>query len=75
VTWYKDSTKITEGISSDSTTLTVKAVGTYTAKVANTTWEDSVTIGVTKDGAKGADAISISLTNPTMTFNKDTAGE
>ena len=73
VKWYKGQNLITEGVGADSTTLTVGQTGVYTAKVDK--WQDSVTIGVTKDGASGADAISISLTNPTMTFNKNTAGE
>jgi hypothetical protein len=81
VSWYKDGGKNSLTDSSDSVhsisdnKIWVKQAGTYTAKVANTKWEDSVTIGVTKDGAKGADAIAISLTNPTMTFNTSTNDE
>ena len=58
-----------------SSTYDVTATGTYYARVNGTNFKDSVTIGKTIDGTDGADAISINLTNPTMTFNSSTSGE
>jgi hypothetical protein len=58
-----------------SKTYDVTATGTYYARVNGTNFKDSVTIGKTIDGTNGDDAISINLTNPTMTFNNSTSGE
>lgn len=61
-----------------SSTYQVTATGTYYARVNGTNFKDSVTIGKTIDGTNGTDgidAISINLTNPTMTFNNSASGE
>lgn len=56
-------------------TIIVSNPGTYTARIDNTDWSDSVTIGEVEDGAVGKDAIAIVLSNPTMTFHKETENE
>ena len=62
-------------------TYTTTSPGTYIAKILSGTtvlYQDSVTITEVQDGQTGPDgkpAISITLSNPTMTFNTSTVNE
>lgn len=58
-------------------TYTTTEPGTYAARVTHDeiTYRDEVTIVEVQDGADGKPAISIMLSNPTMTFNTSTTGE
>lgn len=76
IQWYKDDVPVSGKIG--LTYKEIDEIGKYTAKVLNadneeTEWQDSVVIGETQDGATGKDAISITLSNPTMTFHKNTS--
>lgn len=81
VKWYKNSVELGSG---DFYEIQAAGIsnqdlsGTYTAKINNTNWEDSVTIGTIVDGPKGddgADAIAIVLSNPNVTFHAGTSSE
>jgi hypothetical protein len=74
VKWYKDNTSTSSLKTGDTYNPTTP--GTYWAVCG--TWKDSVVIGEVADGATGPDgkpAISIVLSNPTMTFHAQTNNE
>lgn len=74
VQWRKGS--LTSSVLATGDSYTITSPGTYYASCGN--WTDSITIAEVIDGEKGDNgdpAISVILTNPTMTFHKETSGE
>ena len=71
IDWYEGDSNT---LVSTGTSYQVTKPGLYTAKIRGTEWVDSIQIIEIADGEKGgagAPAISIILTNPTMTFHTE----